>query len=84
MKDPNTQFVSGELYGTRHPRNQIPNNDDFAFRVRSVNESDNSLEVQFVLQNGNKLLNTDSTDVLPYDKYKEALTNPKAPFTYLE
>lgn len=83
-ENPDQEFVVGEMYGTRHPRNQIPNEDDFAFIVRGIDKSSNELDVEFVLLNG-KTENKDRTeDTVPYAQYYDSLNNQTAPFGHLQ
>lgn len=83
-EDPDQEFVVGEMYGTRHPRNQIPNEDDFAFIVRGVDESSNELDVEFVMLNGKKENIERIEDTVPYAQYYDSLKTQTAPFSHLE
>lgn len=83
-EDPDQEFVVGEMYGTRHPRNQIPNEDDFAFVVRGIDKSSNEIDVEFLMLNG-KVENLDRTeDTISYAQYYDSLQNNTSPFGHLE
>lgn len=82
-EDPEQDFVVGEMYGTRDPRNQIPNPDDFAFIVKGIDRDENDLEVEFVLLSGTKYNKDRPTDTLKYDEYKESLAGRGGNIMYL-
>lgn len=83
-EDPENELVVGMMYGTRDPKNQIPNPDEFAFVIRGIDEDANELDVEYVLLNGTKHNHDRPEDTVPYDEYEEALHNRNSPFGWLQ
>lgn len=82
VENPEDELTVGEIYGTRDPKNQVPDPDDFAFVVRSIDEGANEIEVDYLMLG--EMRNEEVEDnTLQYDEYSELLQNKKSNFYWI-